>query len=51
MSFLYLGVSQCFICLSVAIEHVMTELVLILYFQNYCEKDLVKTTTADFAVS
>ena len=34
MSFLYLGVSQCLICLSVAIEPGMTELVLILYFPN-----------------
>ena len=51
MSFLYLGVSQCFICLSVAIEPGMTELVLILYFPNSYAKDLVKPTTADFAVS
>ena len=32
ISFLYFGVNQCLICLSVAIEPGMTEFVLILYF-------------------
>ena len=51
ISFLYFGVNQCFICLSVAIDPGTTELVLILYFPYSCAKDLVKPTTADFAVS
>ena len=51
MSFLYFGVNQCLICLSVAIDPGITELVLILYFPNSYAKDLVKPTTADLAVS
>ena len=51
ISFLYLGVNQCLICLSVAIEPGITELVLMLYLPNSCAKDLVKPTTAYLAVS
>ena len=51
INFLYFGVSQCLICLSVAIDPGVTELHLILYFPNSLANDLVNPITAYLAVS